>query len=109
MCRDTISVGWDGRVFDCDFNQQLALPVLPPTSWEGVGPPSSGDAVASDDVNSGNNSNGSGNGSSKDNGGGPSVFDLASLDDLTGWRVAVDSHCYGCTAGSGSSCQGATS
>ena len=25
MCRDTISVGWDGRVYDCDFNQQLEL------------------------------------------------------------------------------------
>ncbi len=25
MCRDTVSVGWDGRLFDCDFNQQLAL------------------------------------------------------------------------------------
>ena len=25
MCRDTVSVGWDGRLYDCDFNQQLAL------------------------------------------------------------------------------------
>lgn len=25
MCRDTVNVGWDGRVFDCDFNQQLDL------------------------------------------------------------------------------------
>ena len=25
MCRDTVSVGWAGRIYDCDFNQQLAL------------------------------------------------------------------------------------
>ena len=27
MCRDTVSVGWDGAVYDCDFNQQLGLPL----------------------------------------------------------------------------------
>lgn len=31
MCRDTLSVGWDGRIYDCDFNQQLALPIKLPT------------------------------------------------------------------------------
>jgi hypothetical protein len=36
------------------------------------------------------------------------VWDLDSLDDLTGRVVRVGSHCYGCTAGSGSGCQGAT-
>lgn len=25
MCRDTVSVGWDGRLYDCDFNQQLEI------------------------------------------------------------------------------------
>lgn len=25
MCRNTVNVGWDGRVFDCDFNQQLDM------------------------------------------------------------------------------------
>ena len=34
------------------------------------------------------------------------VFDLAKLSDLEGLPIACDSHCYGCTAGSGSSCQG---
>jgi radical SAM/Cys-rich protein len=29
MCRDTISVGWDGTLYDCDFNQMLGLPVSP--------------------------------------------------------------------------------
>lgn len=30
MCRNTVSVGWDGSIFDCDFNQQLDLPVTRP-------------------------------------------------------------------------------
>ncbi len=36
------------------------------------------------------------------------VFDIQSLDELTGVPIACDNHCFGCTAGSGSSCQGAT-
>ncbi|EFN56641.1 hypothetical protein CHLNCDRAFT_57533 [Chlorella variabilis] len=71
MCRDTISVGWDGRLYDCDFNQQLELGLTTP--------------------------------------GLRTVFDVESLEELTGQRIAVDSHCFGCTAGAGSSCQGATS
>lgn len=90
MCRDTVSVAWDGRLYDCDFNQQLAIPM----------------ALA----NSNGNGNGNGNANGSSSGGaGPSVFDVTSLDELTGRRIAVDNHCFGCTAGSGSSCQGATS
>lgn len=37
-----------------------------------------------------------------------SVFDIESLLDLQKYSVRTDNHCYGCTAGSGSSCQGAT-
>lgn len=37
---------------------------------------------------------------------GLTVFDIGSLEELTGRRIAVDNHCYGCTAGSGSSCGG---
>lgn len=40
-------------------------------------------------------------------GNGMTVFDLTSLDELTGRSIAIDNHCFGCTAGSGSSCQGA--
>jgi hypothetical protein len=36
------------------------------------------------------------------------VFDIKDLGDLTGAQIACDNHCFGCTAGSGSSCQGAT-
>ena len=68
MCRDTISVGWDGRLYDCDFNQMLDLPV--------AGAP----AHIRD-------------------------FDPAAL----GRRAVVTGrHCFGCTAGAGSSCGGAT-
>ena len=68
MCRDTISVGWDGRLHDCDFNQMLDMPVR---------------------------------------GGGAHIrnFDPA---QLRGRPVATDRHCFGCTAGAGSSCGGAT-
>lgn len=38
--------------------------------------------------------------------GGPTVFDVGNLSELTGRRIACGSHCFGCTAGSGSSCQG---
>ncbi len=67
MCRSLVSVGWDGRLYDCDFNQMLELPL-------GAGP--------------------------------RTVWDVDSLGDLTGGRVATGSHCFACTAGAGSSCGG---
>jgi radical SAM/Cys-rich protein len=70
MCRNTISVGWDGRLFDCDFNQMLDIPLA-----EGAG------AHIRD-------------------------FDLAAIETRT---IQTDRHCFGCTAGTGSSCAGATS
>lgn len=76
MCRDLVSVSWDGKMYDCDFNQQLDLPM----------PREKGDG-----------------------GDGPlTVFDVDALSRLTGRRLAVDNHCFGCTAGAGSSCSGAT-
>jgi radical SAM/Cys-rich protein len=70
MCRSLVSIGWDGAVYDCDFNQMLEMPLLP-------GQPLT-------------------------------IFDLSSTDDLTGAPIATASHCFGCTAGSGSSCGGET-
>ena len=70
MCRDTISVDWEGRVYDCDFNQQLDL----------SHPDARGDALR--------------------------LWDL----DPEAWRhmpIRTGAHCYGCTAGQGSSCGGA--
>lgn len=64
MCRNTLSVGWDGRLFDCDFNQMLEL-AMPYTLFE---------------------------------------LDPASLQ---GQAIQVADHCFGCTAGAGSSCGGA--
>jgi radical SAM/Cys-rich protein len=72
MCRSLVSVGFDGRLYDCDFNQMLELPL-------GAGC-----------------------------GGGPrTAWDLSSLDGLTGHPIATGRHCFGCTAGAGSSCGGA--
>jgi radical SAM/Cys-rich protein len=68
MCRTMLSVGWDGQLYDCDFNQMLDLSLargLPRHIRD---------------------------------------FDLELLSDRT---IMTGQHCYGCTAGSGSGCQGA--
>ncbi|MDO9017031.1 MAG: arsenosugar biosynthesis radical SAM protein ArsS [Deltaproteobacteria bacterium] len=67
MCRGTVSVSWDGRLYDCDFNQMLDLPVR----------------------------------------GADSSLAGFSPDALRGRAVVTGAHCFGCTAGSGSSCGGA--
>ena len=64
MCRSTLSIGWDGQLYDCDFNQMLNLP-LTQTIY---------------------------------------TFNPAALSDRT---IQTDRHCFGCTAGKGSSCGGA--
>jgi radical SAM/Cys-rich protein len=70
MCRNTLSVGWDGRVYDCDFNQMLDLPAVPAS------------------------------------GGAFHVRDL-DVPTLASRSVVTRRHCFGCTAGAGSSCGGA--
>ena len=70
MCRNTLSVGWDGTLFDCDFNQMLDLPLT--------------NQIPQNIAN----------------------FDVRTLKERT---IVTGKHCYGCTAGSGSSCQGALS
>ena len=66
MCTNTLSVSWDGFLYDCDFNQMLELP-----------------------INS-------------------SVKHISEYNEslLEGRDIAISQHCYGCTAGAGSSCQG---
>jgi radical SAM/Cys-rich protein len=71
MCRNTISVSWDGRIFDCDFNQMLDLESIP-------------------------------SGGSR-----PHVADFDPAAFATR-RIVTARHCFGCTAGAGSSCSGAT-
>jgi radical SAM/Cys-rich protein len=70
MCRDVVSIKWDGSLYDCDFNQQLDIGLL------GAKAPKT-------------------------------VFDVESVEDIVGLKIASDNHCFGCTAGSGSSCGGA--
>lgn len=67
MCRDLISVGYDGQLYDCDFNQMLDLPLARKrqTLWE-----------------------------------------IDSFDQCVDQTIATGDHCFGCTAGAGSSCGG---
>jgi radical SAM/Cys-rich protein len=69
MCLSQISVGWDGFLYDCDFNQMLEMKL--------------------------------GEGSQ------PLHISTVSLEDVLGRAILVDEHCFGCTAGAGSSCGGA--
>lgn len=68
MCRNTISVGWDGYLYDCDFNQMLEMKV---------------------------------DGESKH---------IADFNEtfLKNRSIRINQHCFGCTAGAGSSCGGTT-
>lgn len=104
MCRDTLSVGWDGTIYDCDFNQQLQLGLgeeLVAINTEKA----TNEHTSSDSTN--NDSNDSNNGSNikRRN---KSIYDITSTTDLKNHKIVTDSHCFGCTAGAGSSCQGAT-
>ncbi|MEE9280568.1 MAG: arsenosugar biosynthesis radical SAM (seleno)protein ArsS [Myxococcota bacterium] len=69
MCRSLVSVGQDGQLFDCDFNQALELPL-------GGGKPLT-------------------------------IWEIERLAELEGGPIATAAHCFGCTAGAGSSCGGA--
>jgi len=69
MCRTYLSIGWDGTLYDCDFNQMLAMPA---------------------------------------NHGAPQTLGaLLAAGGALPRRVVTDRHCFGCTAGAGSSCAGA--
>ena len=70
MCRYTLSIGWDGRLYDCDFNQMLDVPIGDPRLRH--------------------------------------VRDItpARLTVLHSRAIVTGNHCYGCTAGGGSSCGG---
>lgn len=67
MCRTTLSVDWQGRLYDCDFNQMLELGLFPEL---------------------------------------PQHIRDFDWTRLSARRIATGKHCYGCTAGAGSSCQG---
>ncbi|HSD65225.1 MAG TPA: arsenosugar biosynthesis radical SAM (seleno)protein ArsS, partial [Vicinamibacteria bacterium] len=69
MCRTYLSVGWNGTLYDCDFNQMLAMPV--------------------------------------DHGAPRTLAGLLAAGGRLARQVVTDRHCFGCTAGAGSSCAGA--
>lgn len=66
MCKQQLSIDWNGRIYDCDFNQALNIPVC----------------------------------SSKND-----IWKIHDFDEV-GSDITYAEHCFGCTAGSGSSCQG---
>jgi hypothetical protein len=68
MCTNTLSVDWNGNLFDCDFNQILKLPVAVRKSRN--------------------------------------IMDF-DAEELANRTLVFNQHCFGCTAGEGSSCQGA--
>lgn len=74
MCRNTISVGYDGFLYDCDFNQMLDLKIMKPSEHENI----------------------------------PGAMHLRdfNFNALHNRDIFISQHCYGCTAGAGSSCGG---
>jgi radical SAM/Cys-rich protein len=76
MCRTLVSVGWDGRLYDCDFNQMLEIPL-------GAG------------------------GQDKPEDKPLTIWEVDDVGRLAEAPIATGAHCFGCTAGAGSSCSGA--
>ncbi|NQY90951.1 MAG: arsenosugar biosynthesis radical SAM protein ArsS [Deltaproteobacteria bacterium] len=79
MCRSMVSISWQGELHDCDFNQMLEIPI----------------ELDNDDR--------------RGRSAGTSIWQLESFDPLGGRSVTTAGHCFGCTAGAGSSCAGALS
>mmetsp|Transcript_16538 Transcript_16538/g.37970 ORF Transcript_16538/g.37970 Transcript_16538/m.37970 type:complete len:86 (+) Transcript_16538:2-259(+) len=69
MCLNTVSIGYDGKLYDCDFNQQLGYPIKSDSTTESA----------------------------------LTIFDVDSLSELMDYTIRNDNHCFGCTAGMGSS------
>lgn len=67
MCRTLVSIGWNGLIYDCDFNQMLEIPV----GWKSR-----------------------------------TIFEIESFNQIESDEIATADHCFGCTAGAGSSCGG---
>jgi radical SAM/Cys-rich protein len=68
MCRNTLSISWDGYIYDCDFNQMLEMKIGVDEGKQHI-----------------------------------SNFDIENINKR---NIRINQHCYGCTAGSGSSCSG---
>ena len=95
MCRYTLSIGWDGRLYDCDFNQMLDLGVA------ASGAQTVFDLIAG--LKSRATGDAHGTGDAPGDGPGGAAGGLAAL---IGRRISTGPHCFGCTAGAGSSCGG---
>ena len=80
MCKSTLSVDWQGYLYDCDFNQMLEMPMEMNTV-------AAGNLIASESKRT--------------------HLSEVLTADFEGLPIAIGEHCYGCTAGQGSSCGGA--
>jgi hypothetical protein len=80
MCRTLVSVGWDGRLYDCDFNQMLEIPL-------GAGGQDKPEDKREDKP--------------------LTIWEADDVGRLAEAPIATGAHCFGCTAGAGSSCSGA--
>lgn len=67
MCTELVSISWDGKIYDCDFNQMLEIPL----NWKAI-----------------------------------DIWSIDRFNELDS-DIALADHCFGCTAGAGSSCGGA--
>jgi len=95
MCRNTISVGWRGEVYDCDFNQQLGMQWL-----RSDGALRDPDAAARRPYHEGSDHNESEKST-------PLFLWDMDPDSLEHREIMTGDHCFACTAGAGSSCGGA--
>lgn len=68
MCRNLMNVNWNGKIYDCDFNQQLEMEIKKNDSQDPM-----------------------------------TVYEISSAKEMEGMHIQTDSHCFGCTAGMGSS------
>jgi radical SAM/Cys-rich protein len=110
MCRSLVSIGWDGALYDCDFNQMLELPLGAGFAQRAQASRSERKLRAASHRRAkaiGQASEDHQGGERRPSGGPRTVWELADLAELEGAAIATDSHCFGCTAGSGSSCGGA--
>jgi Protein of unknown function (DUF3641)/Radical SAM superfamily len=119
MCHNTISIRYDGVLYDCDFNQQLDLPILMEEQYDCDNDDTFTKNIEYEDTKTDDRytTTAATTTTTRHRRLRPmTVFDIQSLDDImqlqqkssTTTKIRTDAHCFGCTAGMGSSCQGTT-
>ena len=112
MCLSQLNIAWDGKIYDCDFNQMLEIGTAVPTGSPVPGSPVPGGAPAPGSPVPGSPVPGSRVPGSPVPGSlglerAATIEDIRSLGDVCDSLVRTAPHCFGCTAGAGSGCGGA--